>query len=146
MRFGAAFLGGAVALALLVATALPARAAVPVRVTVTGEIVDTWCRVTQIMFAEGTAHFQCAVWCAVGGIPVSILDEEGNVYVVLRVEDDTTNVSNPSIIRIQTHKVTVEGDLFEKDGVKYLLVTQVANDEGIVNLTHEDFGIVPFGQ
>ncbi|WP_419796574.1 MAG: hypothetical protein ACNI26_09200 [Terasakiella sp.] len=43
------------------------------RVSVTGEVIDTWCYVTEIMFAEGTAHHQCAVWCAVGGIPISIL-------------------------------------------------------------------------
>ena len=43
------------------------------RVTVTGEIVDTWCYVTEIMYGLGTAHHQCAVWCAIGGIPVSVL-------------------------------------------------------------------------
>jgi hypothetical protein len=116
------------------------------RVTVTGEIVDTWCNVTQIMFAEGSGHYQCAVWCAAGGIPVSIKDEDENVYVVLRVEGEDMNVASPSILRIQAHQVTVEGDLIERDGVKYLLVTQVANDDGIVNLSHEDVGIQPFGK
>lgn len=116
------------------------------RVTVTGEIIDTWCNVTTIMFAEGSGHYQCAVWCAAGGIPVSIKDEDGNVYVVLRVEGEDTNVASPSIIKIQAHQVTVEGDLIERDGVKYLLVTQVANDEGIVNLSHQDVGIQPFGK
>lgn len=116
------------------------------RVTVTGEIVDTWCNVTMIMFAEGSAHYQCAVWCAVGGIPVSIKDEDENVYVVLRVEGEQSNVAAPSIVRIQAHQVTVEGDLIERDGVKYLLVTQVADDQGIVNLSHQDTAIQPFGK
>jgi len=116
------------------------------RVTVTGEIVDTWCYVTEIMYGLGTAHHQCAVWCAVGGIPVSVLGEDGNVYVVLKVEGDDTSVTNPRIINIQTHKVTVNGDLYERDGVKYLIVTQVADDKGIVNLTHEEYGIQPFGK
>ncbi len=116
------------------------------RVSVTGEIIDTWCNVTMIMFAEGSGHFQCAVWCAAGGIPVSIKDEDENVYVVLRIEGEDTNVAAPSILRIQAHQVTVEGDLIERDGVKYLLVTQVADDKGIVNLSHEDVGIQPFGK
>ena len=116
------------------------------RVTVTGEIVDTWCYVTEIMYGLGTAHHQCAVWCAIGGIPVSVLGEDGNVYVVLKVEGDGTNVANPRIINIQTHKVTVGGDLYERDGVKYLIVTQVVDDKGIVNLTHEEYGIQPFGK
>ena len=123
-----------------------AQAAAGKRVSITGEIVDTWCYVTEIMYGLGTAHHQCAVWCAIGGIPVSVLGEDGSVYVVLKVEGDDTSVANPRIISIQTHKVTVNGDLYERDGVKYLIVTQVANDEGIVNLTHEEYGIQPFGK
>ncbi|MBL6951886.1 MAG: hypothetical protein ISR50_04605 [Alphaproteobacteria bacterium] len=116
------------------------------RINVTGEIVDTWCYVTEIMYALGTAHHQCAVWCAAGGIPVSILGDDGKVYVVLKLEDDGTNVANPAILKIQTHRVTVNGDLFERDGVKYLFVTQVADDKGVVNLTHAENGIQPFGE
>lgn len=135
-----------VALVAVAAVALPVRAATPERVTVTGEIVDTWCYVTEIMFAQGTAHHQCAVWCAVGGIPVSILGEDGNVYMILKVEDDDTSVVNERIVTIQTHKVTAKGDLYVRDGVRYLIVTQVADDQGIVNLTHEEYGIQPFGE
>ena len=134
------------ALALALFTVPGAQAAAAKRVSITGEIVDTWCYVTEIMYGLGTAHHQCAVWCAVGGIPVSVLGEDGNVYVVLKVEGDDTSVANPRIISIQTHKVTVNGDLYERDGVKYLIVTQVANDQGIVNLTHEEYGIQPFGK
>ena len=134
------------ALALALFTVPGAQAAAAKRVSITGEIVDTWCYVTEIMYGLGTAHHQCAVWCAVGGIPVSVLGEDGNVYVVLKVEGDDTSVANPRIISIQTHKVTVNGDLYERDGVKYLIVTQVANDEGIVNMTHEEYGIQPFGK
>jgi len=131
---------------LLVCTLLPeARAEAVKRIRVEGELIDTWCYVTEIMYARGSAHFQCAVWCAVGGIPVSIRADDGTLYVVLRVEDDSQNVSNPAMIRIQSHQVTVDGDLIERDGVKYLLVTQVADDKGIVDLTHEKFGIQPWG-
>lgn len=126
--------------------ALPAKAATtPKRVQVSGEIIDTWCHVTEIMYAQGTAHHQCAVWCAVGGIPVSILGEDGTVYMVLKLEDDDNTVANPRIVTIQTHKVTVDGDLYVRDGVNYLVVNQVADDKGVVNLTHEEYGIQPFG-
>ncbi|MFD2206267.1 hypothetical protein [Kiloniella antarctica] len=119
----------------------------PERVQVTGEIIDTWCYVTEIMGdAQGTAHHLCAVWCAIGGIPVSILGDDGQVYMVLRVEAEDTNVANPTVVNIQTHKVTVDGDLYERDGVKYLFVNQVADDQGVVNLNHEDYGIIPFGE
>lgn len=116
------------------------------RVQVSGEIVDTWCAVSGIMFGLGTAHHQCAVWCAVGGIPVAIRDKDGNFYMVLRIEDEDVSVASPKIVKIQTHEVTVDGELFERDGVKYLLVNAVADDKGVVNLTHDEHGVVPFGE
>lgn len=131
--------------ALVAGPAVSADAPQGQRTQVTGEIVDTWCTISGIMYGLGTAHHQCAVWCAVGGIPVSIRDDKGNFYMVLRVGDDTQNVSNPKIIDIQTHHVTVDGDLVERDGVKYLLVDKVADDKGIINLTQDEYGIVPFG-
>ena len=134
------------ALALCAAGVPNANAAAPQRVTVTGEIVDTWCYITEIMYSVGTAHHQCAVWCAIGGIPVSILGDDGKVYMVLRIEGDDTSVANPTIVTIQTHKVTVDGDLYQRDGVNYLIVTTVADDHGIVNLTHGEYGIQPFGK
>jgi len=137
--------GFAAALALAFGVATAAGAATAKRVTVSGEVIDTWCYVTEIMYGEGTAHHQCAVWCAIGGIPVSVLGEDGKVYVVLRVEDDDTSVANPRLMTVQSHKVTVDGDLYERDGVRYLIVTQVADDQGIVNLTHDEYGVQPFG-
>lgn len=122
-----------------------AASAEPVRVHVTGQLVDTWCSVTGIMFAAGTAHHQCAVWCAVGGIPVSIKDKDGKYYMVLRIEDDDVSAANPRLVKIQSHEVSVDGDLVERDGVKYLFVSKVADDKGIVDLTHDEYGIVPFG-
>ena len=115
------------------------------RVTVKGELVDTFCSVTGIMFAAGTAHHQCAVWCAVGGIPVSIKDAQGNYYMVLKIEDDETNVTNPKLVTIMTHEVIVDGEMIERDGTKYLFVSKVADDKGVVNLTHEENGVTPFG-
>ncbi len=137
---------GVALLAALIAASGAGAATAAKRVTVTGELIDTWCYITEIMYAEGTAHHQCAVWCAVGGIPVSILGDDGNVYMVLKVEGDDRNVANPRIINIQTHKVVVDGDLYLRDGVRYLVVTEVADDQGIVKLTHEEYGIQPFGK
>lgn len=123
-----------------------AQAAMGERVKVTGEVIDSWCYLTEIMYPEGTAHHQCAIWCAAGGIPVGILGDDGKVYMVLKFEDDTANVANPAVLRIQSHKVSVEGDLHARDGINYLLVDRVVEDQGIVNLTHDEYGIQPFGE
>lgn len=115
------------------------------RVSVTGEIADSWCTISGLMFAKGTAHHQCAVWCALGGIPVSIRDAQGTLYLILRIGDDTDSAANPRIARLMTHEVTVDGELLERDGVKYLLVDQIADDKGVITLTHDEHGIQPFG-
>lgn len=121
------------------------QAAAAERVSVTGEVIDSWCYVTQIMYAQGTAHHQCALWCAAGGVPVAIRAGEDEVYFVLKLEGDGRNVANPRVLRMQTHEVTVEGDLYRRDGLNYLVVDQVQDDAGIVNETHQEHGIVPFG-
>lgn len=127
------------------AIAAPANAAEGMRVRVTGEVIDSWCYITGIMYALGTAHHQCAVWCAAGGIPVGLKDDNGKVYMVLKVEDDATSVASPALLRIQTHRVTAEGDLYVRDGINYLLVSKVVDDRGIVTETHGEYGIQPFG-
>lgn len=136
----------AIAALICAAMAAPATAAKPERIKLTGEIVDTWCYITEIMYAEGTAHHQCAVWCAAGGIPVGILADDGQVYMVLKLADDDTSVGNPAILRIQTHRVTVDGTVYTRDGLNYIVVNRVIDDSGIVNKTHEDYGIQPFGK
>lgn len=64
--------------------------------------------------------------------------------MVLRVEGDDTSVANPKIVSIQPHEMTVDGDLYVRDGVNYLLVNKVADDKGVINLTHKKHSVVPF--
>ncbi len=135
----------AAGLALSAAMALPVSAAPGERVKVTGEVIDTWCTITEIMFPEGSAHHQCAVWCAAGGIPVGILGDDGTVYMVLKIGDDATSVANPAVLEIQSHRVKVDGALYKRDGINYLVVNQVLADEGIVKVNHEEWGVQPFG-
>ena len=138
-------LAGLVCIALG-AGATAAQAAAGQRVEVTGEVIDSWCYLTEIMYPEGTAHHQCALWCAAGGIPVGILADDGTVYTVLKIEGDSTSNANPKVLEIQSRRVTVEGDLYARDGINYLLIDRVVDDQGIVKLTHDDYGIQPFGE
>jgi hypothetical protein len=135
----------AAAIALVVIPAVSAMAEDGRRVSITGEISDTWCTISGLMFAKGTAHHQCAIWCALGGIPVSIRDGKGDLYLILRIGDDEDSAANPRIAKIATHEVSVDGELLERDGVKYLLVDKIADDKGVITMTHEEYGIQPFG-
>lgn len=136
---------GAVALGLALLAATPPVASQESRVRITGEVVDTWCNISGLMFALGTAHHQCAIWCALGGIPVSIRDKDGKFYLLLRIAHDDQNAGNPRWAKLATHEVMVEGDLIARDGVNYLLVSEIHDDNGIVNMTHAEHGIQPFG-
>ena len=127
------------------ATATPASATAPERVKLTGEIIDSWCYITEIMYAEGSAHHQCAVWCAAGGVPVGVLADDGQVYMVLKLGRDDNSVGNPAIMRIQSHRVTVDGSVYKRDGLNYIVVNKVVDDAGITKLTHDEYGIQPFG-
>jgi hypothetical protein len=135
-----------VTLAFWALGATPAAAAGQ-RVQLTGEIMDTWCYVSEIMGASeavlGTAHHQCAVWCAAGGVPVGLLSEAGEIFMILKLGDQDTSNADPRILEIQSSRVTVDGDLYERDGIKYLLIDEVVANEGIVNRSHEDFGVIP---
>ncbi len=142
-RWGAVL--AAAVLVVGIAMSAPAKAAEPKRVKVTGEIIDSWCYLSEIMWALGSAHHRCAIWCARGGVPVAILGEDEEVYVLLLVEDDPAVIGNEAVFRIQTNEVVVEGDLYERDTVKYLAVTKIVEDHGIVNYTHEEFDIQPGG-
>ena len=84
-------------------------------------------------------------WETIFGIPVAIRDAEGGLYLILRIGDDTDSAANPRIARLMAHEVTVDGELLERDGVRYLLVDKIADDKGVINLTHDEHGIQPFG-
>lgn len=119
----------------------------PAPVTITGEILDTWCYLSGVMgppdATVGSAHHTCAVWCAAGGIPVGLLADDGKLYMVLKLEDRSSVDGNPRILSIQASRVTARGTVFQRDGLNYIVVDRVLEDQGVVRRNHADFGVVP---
>lgn len=132
---------------ILLPTAFAAQAQDGERVQVRGEIIDTWCYYSGVMggpdAVTGTAHHTCALWCSAGGIPVGILGEDGQVYMVLKIEDDANSAGGDTQLRLASHEITADGLLYDRDGIKYLVVEKVVADHGITKLNHEDYGVVP---
>lgn len=114
-------------------------------VKVKGEVIDTWCYFSGVMggpeAVRGSAHHTCAMWCAAGGIPVGILADDGTVYMVLKWEGEG-DVAGNNLLKVQAHEVEAEGILHERDGINYLIVESVV-DNGLVNMNHEEWGVVP---
>ena len=117
------------------------------RIEVRGEIIDTWCYYSGVMGGPeavvGTAHHTCALWCSAGGIPVGLLGEDGEVYMVLKIEGDDASASGDTQLRLASHEVTADGILYRRDGLNYLVVEEVVTDHGITNLSHDIYGPVP---
>jgi hypothetical protein len=139
-------LGAGFALAATLSSG-PAPAAPGERVRVTGEMIDTWCYFSGVMGGPdavvGTAHHTCALWCAAGGIPVGLLADDGTVYMVIKWQGSTDVADGETLLRVQSHRLTADGIHYLRDGIHYLVVEGVVEDQGIVNLSHEDYGVTP---
>ncbi|NND49229.1 MAG: hypothetical protein HKN60_03145 [Rhizobiales bacterium] len=127
---------------------LPALAAVEgERVQIRGEVIDTWCYLSGVMGSgdavTGSSHHTCALWCAAGGIPVGVLAEDGTVYMVLKWEKTDRLAKDDTIMHVQSDRITADGIVHARDGINYLVVEKVVANDGIVNLTHEDYDVVP---
>ena len=117
------------------------------RVTVTGEIMDTWCYFSGVMgwheATLGSAHHTCAMWCAAGGIPVGIRAEDGTVYMVLKMPQGESPIATDTMLEIQSDSITADGVLWEREGINYIVVAEVLANDGITNRSHEDYGVIP---
>jgi hypothetical protein len=136
---------------LALAAPLPAAtAATPAEgeaVTLTGEFIDTWCYFSGVMGGPdaviGSAHHTCAMWCSAGGIPVGLLAEDGQVYMILSIEGDDATNGGDGQFALASATVTAEGRVWRRDGLNYLVVSKILGNDGITRLTHEDYGPVP---
>lgn len=133
--------------AMMLPMPLAALAAEGERVQVRGEIIDTWCYYSGVMggpdAVTGSAHHTCALWCSAGGIPVGLLGDDGQVYMVLKIAGDDGSAGGDTQLRLASHEITADGLLYHRDGLNYLVVEEVVTDHGITKLNHEDFGVVP---
>ena len=112
-------------LVLLFGTATLARAdekAGAKDVSVTGEVIDTFCYTA--MDAKGTGHKQCGIDCAKKGIPVGLLEKgTEKIHVLLPTKDKTALPDE--VIGKMGETVTVTGHPYTKGGVAFLTVESV---------------------
>lgn len=91
-------------------------------ISVTGRVVDPACYIKAGM--KGADHRVCAQACAKAGQAFGILDEiNGVLYQVLAT--GMMKDPNEGLMDHAEEIVTVEGKLFEKDGMKGIVPTKV---------------------
>ena len=112
-----------------------------------GELIDTWCYFSGVMggpdAVQGSAHHACAIWCSAGGIPVGLLGEDGTVYMVLSINGDDQSASGDTQLALAAHTITADATVYSRDGLNYITIDNIVEDEGVINMTHEDYGVVP---
>ena len=96
------------------------------QITVVGEVVESQCYITGLNGpGKGLSHKECALRCAKGGIPLSILeDKTGTLYLAGQSQKAMAGV-NEILLPFVAEKVKVTGRLFEKGGMKMLLISKV---------------------
>ena len=107
---------------LVFAALATALAAYPVAaqddVTVQGEIIDMACYMAK--GSRGAAHKACAQMCAKKGVPIGVLTDAGDVYLLL----DDHNNPDPydSAKKLAGERAEVSGKKFSKQGVASIVV------------------------
>ncbi len=101
-------------------------------INVVGEVVELQCYISGLTGAgKGAVHKECALKSAKQGIPLGILeDKTGNLYLVGQTKK-TMSGANEVLIPFVAEKVKVSGRIFEKGGMKLLLVSKIEKFEDV---------------
>ena len=95
-------------------------------VTIIGEVIDTQCYLTNALgLGNGKEHKECALSCAKGGIPLSILEEKSGTIFLAGQSKKAMAGANELLQDYIAEKVKVSGRLLEKGGVKFILIAKV---------------------
>jgi hypothetical protein len=88
-------------------------------VTISGEVVDTYCY--GLMGAKGEGHRSCGLACAAKGIPVGLLEKGTDKLYVLLPNKDKSPVPK-EVIDKMGRQVTVTGKVYVTGGSQFLTV------------------------
>jgi hypothetical protein len=108
-------LAGAALFAWLVSPAMAAE-------TVTGEVVDLACYLPHPDM-KGSGHRKCAETCAKKGLPLGILTDDKQVYLLL--EDHENPKPYEQAKAKAAEKITVEGEKVAQGGLQAIVVEAV---------------------
>ncbi|MFN8543272.1 MAG: hypothetical protein U0807_03590 [Candidatus Binatia bacterium] len=88
--------------------------------TLSGEVIDMACYLPHPETGRGPSHRKCADTCAKKGIPIGILTDDGQVYLLL--EDHESPKAYAQLKDKAAEKVSVEGEKVTRGGVQGFVV------------------------
>ena len=89
----------------------------------TGEIVDLACYLPHPDTGKGAGHRKCADTCIKKGLPMGLLTDDKQVYLVL--EDHDNPKPYHQLKEKAAEKVTIEGDKVNQGGLQGIVVQAV---------------------
>lgn len=89
--------------------------------TITGEVVDTGCYLGHE--ARGEKHIGCATKCIANGMPMGLLTDKGELYLLMLNHDDADPYQE--LKKMAGKMVTVSGSVHQRSGMKGIDVTGV---------------------
>jgi hypothetical protein len=105
---------------LALAAAFGVRAPATAADSVTGEVVDLSCYIPHPDTGKGAGHRKCAETCAKKGLPMGILTDDKQVYLLL--EDHENPKAYSAAKDKAAEKITVEGQKVTQGGVQGIVV------------------------
>jgi hypothetical protein len=109
----------ALAAAILVWSAAPAAGGD----TITGEVIDVACYLPHPEMGRGNSHKKCAETCLKKGLPMGVLTEDKQVYLILENHDNPKPYAQLKEKAAQT--VTIEGKKVTEGGVQGFVIEEV---------------------
>jgi hypothetical protein len=88
-------------------------------VTVSGEVVETYCwAVHQV---GGTGHAQCGIECAKRGLPVALYDAKSRIAYILLPARDKASLPQ-DLVAAMGQRVKIQGEVATRGGIQFLIV------------------------
>ncbi len=91
-------------------------------VTVTGEIIDTYCY--SLLGAKGAGHRPCAIECVQKGIPAGLLEDGSNKVYILLPNKEKSPLPK-AVIDKMAQKVTITGKTYMVGGSQFLTIESI---------------------
>jgi len=88
--------------------------------SVTGEVVDLACYMPHPETGHGPGHKKCAETCAKKGLPLGLLTDDKQVYLLL--EDHENSKPYGQLKEKAAEKITIEGNKVAQGGMQAIVV------------------------
>lgn len=89
-------------------------------VTLSGEVLDLTCYLAD--GKKGPGHKACAKLCAKKGLPMGLLTDAGDVYLLIENHDDPDPYDD--LKKLAGTEVEIKGVKFSRDGMSSLMVLE----------------------